>query len=188
MAYTMRIPLLAVLVALAASCTVLTAQTRPPVPQPFPRPRETPREVQPAIPEPPRAPAQTRLLTSPEAPPEAALGMPLYPGAVFLTSYDAGRSQRYYLFGTNATFDELVNYAKIVLDTRGNLVFEAPATHMFEVGRFREESMAFPPGVTVKDYTWNGSEGYLNPHAGVEPARFRTVVQIVPPPPGARAR
>ncbi len=114
--------------------------------------------------------------------------MPIYPGAVFLTSYDAGRSQRYYLFGTNATFDEIVSYYKIVLDTRGDLVFEAPATHMFEVGRFREETMAFPPGVTVKDYTWNGSEGYLNPHVGVGPARFRTVVQIVPPPSGAPAR
>ena len=28
---------------------------------------------------------------------------------------------------------------------------------MFEVGRFREETMAFPPGVTVKDWTWGGS-------------------------------
>ena len=36
-------------------------------------------------------------------------------------------------------------------------------THVFEIGRFREETMAFPPGVTVKDYTWNGSAGYLNP-------------------------
>ena len=117
--------------------------------------------------------------------------MPIYPGAVFLTSYDAGRSQRYYLFGTNDTFDEIVGYYKVVLDTRGDLVFEAPeapATHMFEVGRFREETMAFPPGVTVKDYTWNGSEGYLNPQAGIGPARFRTVVQIVPPPSGAPAR
>ena len=188
MAYRMRRSILAVLVALAASSAVLTAQTRPPVPQPFPRPRESLREVPPATPEPPRARAQTNLSTFPQAPTEAELGMPIYPGAAFLTSYDAGRSQRYYLFGTNVTFDEIVNYYKIVLDTRGNLVFEAPATHMFEVGRFREEIMAFPPGVTVKDYTWNGSEGYLNPHAGVEPARFRTVVQIVPPPSGAPAR
>ena len=30
---------------------------------------------------------------------------------------------------------------------------------MFDVGRFREETMAFPPGVTVKDYTWAGSAG-----------------------------
>ena len=32
------------------------------------------------------------------------------------------------------------------------LLFEVPPTHAFEVGRFREETMAFPPGVTVKDY------------------------------------
>ena len=41
--------------------------------------------------------------------------------------------------------------------------------------------MAFPPGVTIKDYAWNGSEGYLKPTGG-EPARFRTIIQIVPSP------
>ena len=41
-------------------------------------------------------------------------------------------------------------------------------------------TMAFPPGVTVKDYTWGGSQGYLNPKRGAEPARFRTIIQIVP--------
>ena len=116
------------------------------------------------------------------------LGLPIYPTAVFLTSYDAGRGQRYYLFGTNSTFDEMVIYYRIVLDTRGDLVFEAPATHMFEVGRFREESMAFPPGVTIKDYMWHGSEGYSLPQAGAEPARFRTVLQIVPPPASTAGR
>ena len=42
--------------------------------------------------------------------------------------------------------------------------------------------MAFPPGVTIKDYTWNGSEGYLNPTLGAEPERFPTIIQIVPAP------
>ena len=56
--------------------------------------------------------------------------------------------------------------------------------HMFDIGRFREETMAFPPSVTVKDYTWAGSLGYLNPKRGAEPARFRTIIQIVPAPPG----
>ncbi len=51
---------------------------------------------------------------------------------------------------------------------------------MFEVGRFREETMAFPPGVTVKDYGWAGQLGYLNPKRGAEPARFKTIIQIVP--------
>ena len=62
-------------------------------------------------------------------------------------------------------------------------MFDAPATHMFEVGRFREESMAFPPGVTVKDYTWGGAGGYLNPKAGAQPERFPTIIQIVAVPP-----
>ena len=60
-------------------------------------------------------------------------------------------------------FAALVKYYQSALKTRGTLVFDAPATHIFEVGRFREETMAFPPGVTIKDYTWNGSAGYLNP-------------------------
>ena len=43
-----------------------------------------------------------------------------------------------------------------MLKDRGELVFDAPAMHMFDTGRFREEAMAFPPSVTVKDYTWGG--------------------------------
>jgi hypothetical protein len=111
--------------------------------------------------------------------------MPIYPGAQFVTSYDAGRGQRYYLFGTNADFAQIVTYYKNVLKQRGELVYEEPPIHMFEVGRFREETMAFPPGVTVKDYTWAGSAGYLNPKRGGEPARFKTIIQIVPAPLGA---
>jgi hypothetical protein len=111
--------------------------------------------------------------------------MPIYPSAEFLASYDAGRGQRYYLFGTNASFVQIVDYYKTTLKQKGELVYEEPPIHMFEVGRFREETMAFPPGVTVKDYTWAGSLGYLNPKRGVEPARFKTIIQIVPPPAGA---
>lgn len=116
-------------------------------------------------------------------PTEATLGVPVYPGAQFLVSYNAGKGQRFYLFGTNASFAEIVAYYRTLLKQRGELVFPAPATHMFEIGRFREETMAFPPSVTVKDYTWNGSPGYLNPHPGKGPERFRTVIQIVPVPP-----
>ena len=57
----------------------------------------------------------------------------------------------------------------------------SPPTHMFQQ-RFREETMAFPPGVTVKDWTYQ-STGYPNPKAGAQPERFPTVVMIVPPPP-----
>jgi hypothetical protein len=59
---------------------------------------------------------------------------------------------------------------------------------MFDLARFREQTMAFPPSVTVKDYTWGGLQGYLNPKAGANPARYRTIIQIVPLPPGVSDR
>ena len=156
-------------------------QRRQPVPRPFPRPGnpgqdsvETPAERQ-------ATPAPAWTTEAQQAPTETTLGLPIYPNATFITSYDAGRGQRFYLFGTNSSFLEMVAYYAVVLDERGDRVFDAPATHMFEVGRFRENEMAFPPGVTVKDYSWNGSAGYLNPTGG-DPARFKTVIQLVPAP------
>ena len=116
------------------------------------------------------------------APTEAQLGFPVYPTAVYLRSYDAGRGQRYYIYGVGSPFAEMVSYYKNVLKEKGNLVFEVPPTHVFEIGRFREETMAFPPGVTVKDYTFSGSAGYPNPRPGAKPERFPTLIQIVPPP------
>jgi len=95
---------------------------------------------------------------------------------------DAGKGQRYYLFGTNASFLEIVNYYKTVLKQKGELVFEEPGIHQFDLGKYREETMAFPPSVTVKDYAWGGSAGYLNPNRGKEPARFKTIIQVVPAP------
>ena len=99
-------------------------------------------------------------------PNEATLGTPIYPLARFIASYDAGRGQRYYLFGTETDFLQIVTYYRTVLKQKGELVFEEPPVHMFDLGRFREETMAFPPSVTVKDYTWGGSLGYLNPKPG----------------------
>jgi hypothetical protein len=113
---------------------------------------------------------------------EATLGVTVYPGAQFLTSYDAGRGQRFYLFGSTASFIDLVKYYRMLLKQNGELVFDAPATHEFDIGRFREETMAFPPGVTIKEYKSEISEGYPNPKAGCQPARFPTVIQIVPLP------
>jgi hypothetical protein len=173
---------------------VMTAAAAAQTPQPFPRPGEPgqsrPGQSRPgqpppvAAPLPPPAPAPAAPAGD-QVPGEAALGVPVYPGAQFIASYDAGRGQRYYLFGTNATFVEIVAYYRTLLKQRGDLVYEQPPIHMFDVGRFREETMAFPPGVTVKDYTWGGSEGYMNPKPGGTPARFRTVIQIVPAPPPA---
>ncbi len=151
-------------------------------PQPFPRPADSqkPGAPPPGKVEPPQKPSAPATPGDRSAPTEALLGVPVYPTAEFIASYDAGRGQRYYLYGTNAPFPQIVDYYKSVLKQRGELVYQEPPIHMFEVGRFREETMAFPPGVTVKDYTWAGSLGYLNPKRGAEPARFKTVIQIVP--------
>ena len=110
--------------------------------------------------------------------------MPVYPNAQFLTSYDAGRGQRFYLFGVGLSFADAVTYYQSTLKSRGEVLFESPPTHQFEIARFRDETMAFPPSVTIKDYTWGGSAGYPNPTPGAEPARFPTVIQVVPAPAG----
>jgi len=162
----------------------LAAQT----PQPFPRPQSPkPAQPTPAAPAPasPAPPAAQAGPIDPEAPTAAALGLPIYPAAQFIASYDAGRGQRFYLFGSTASFVELVTYYRTYLKERGDFVFEEPPTHMFEVGRFREETMAFPPGVTIKDYTFGGSKGYPNPKRGVQPERFPTIIMLVPAPQGA---
>ena len=132
----------------------------------------------------PTTPAAAAAVQANAAPSEATLGLPLYPNAVFLRSYDAGRGQRYYLYGVATPFADLVNYYRNLLKDRGNLVFEVPPTHVFEIGRFRDETMAFPPSVTIKDFTFSGSAGYPNPTPGAQPDRFPTVIQIVPAPPG----
>jgi hypothetical protein len=160
-----------------------------PVPQPFPQPgpggRPSPAPAQPA-PAPPPTAASLRTPAETAAPDEAALGVTLYPNSQFIASYDAGRGQRYYIFGSTASFVELVAYYRTLLKQRGELIFDVPATHQFELGRFREESMAFPPSVTIKDYQSEISAGYPNPRRGATPARFPTVIQIVPAAPGAR--
>lgn len=122
----------------------------------------------------------------PNAPSAAVVGFPIFPGAQFLASYDAGKQQRYYLYGTTTPYLEVVKYYQSALKDRGAQVFAEPATHMF-AQRFREETMAFPPGVTVKDWTSGGSLGYPNAKPGAQPARFPTVIMIVPAPPEAPA-
>ena len=150
-------------------------------PQPFPKPGEGPQTAPPRTP-PVEAPAQQPAPATAE-PTEATLGVPVYPGAEFIASYDAGKGQRYYLFGTNAGFSEIVNYYRTVLKQKGDLVYEEPPIQEFDIGKYREDTMAFPPSVTVKDYTWGGAAGYMNPKRGKQPARFKTVIQIVPAQP-----
>jgi hypothetical protein len=165
-------------------------------PQPFPRPGDSGQQQRPAPPAQPQRPApaaaapaapsavaaKPQPAADPNRPSAVTTYFPVYPSAQMIGSYDAGRGQRYYLFGTTSPFNDIVTYYRTQLDEKGTLVFREPPTHMFEVGRFREETMAFPPGVTVKDWTWGGSQGYPNPKLGAQPARFPTIIMIVPPP------
>ena len=166
---------------------------QPPAPQPFPRPGTSqparpaepppakpgqPRTTQPAAP--PPAPGATSPPSTSAAPTETSLGVPIYPGAQFIKSYNAGRGQRFYLFGSTASFVDLVTYYRTTLRQKGDLVFDVPATHEFLVGKFREEAMAYPPGVTIKDFQSEVSQGFPNPKPGGQPVRFPTIIQVVP--------
>jgi hypothetical protein len=130
-------------------------------------------------------PAPLPLQQTETAPTAETLGLPIYPAAQFIASYDAGRGQRYYLFGTSVSFADIVAYYKSVFRVKGEVIFDEPPVHAFDVGKFREDAMAFPPGVTISDYTWGGSQGYVNPKPGAQPPRFPTIIQIVPLPPGS---
>ena len=165
-------------------------QTPQPFPQPGSRTTSPARPTAPPAPPPPAPapqrpgattppPAASSAASQPEgAPTEAILGVPIFPNAQFITSYNAGRGQRYYIFGTASSFVELVNYYRTVLKQRGELTFEVPATHEFDVGKFDEDKMAFPPGVVIKDFQSDISPGYPNPKPGGQPARFPTIIQI----------
>lgn len=179
--------MLAVTLLLAAAL----AQQQPAAPQPFPRTggqqpsRPAPAPAQPAPPPAqPSQPATQATAAAPQTqlagPDETQLGVSMYPGSQFLASYDAGRGQRYFLFGTTGSFVDVVTFYRNTLRQKGELVFDAPATHQFDIGRFREETMAFPPSVTVKEFQSQVSEGYPNPRPNGQPARFPTVIQVVP--------
>jgi hypothetical protein len=177
-----------VMLAVSAALGLSLQQIPVPVPQPFPRPGGS-QPVPPPPPTPIAAPAPAPPVTArkptparPENPPTAAtLGVPIYPGAQFIGSYDAGRGQRYYIFGSAARFVDLVGFYGAILKQKGERVFDVPATHEFDIGRFDQDTMAFPPGVTVKDFQSEVSKGYPNPKPGGQPVRFPTLIQIVPP-------
>lgn len=149
--------------AVLLSAVAASAQTPPPRPLPFP----TAGAAAPATP-----PVQ--------APTDEALGAPIYPAAVFLETIDAGKGgQHYHLYGTDSSYADIVNYYKNVLRTGGRTIFQGPLMHQFELGRFEDQTMAYQPSVVVKDYTWNGSAGYLHVE-GTNMRRFATIIQVVP--------
>jgi hypothetical protein len=106
----------------------------------------------------------------------------VYPTADFLEESDAGRGQKYVLYGTDAPFETIVTYYRQTLKTGGRELYRTPAMQQFDLGRFQDDRMAYPPSVVVKDYSTGDPAGYLFVD-GVTERRYRTIIQIVPPPP-----
>jgi len=115
---------------------------------------------------------------------ESSLGVALFPAAELLETYDAGSGQKYFILGSNAAYAEVVQFYRTALKTGGREIYRAPAPAMqqFDLGRFQEETMAFPPSVVVKDYGGSSAGGYLDVK-GTSERRFKTIIQIVPAPP-----
>jgi len=187
----MRRALLLAMVSLVASGLTGMAQTTgTPVPRPFPG---APAPPGPSAPRTPPATAPEPAPTQPAAPvvdaaPAATtpapagpdLGVPVYPTADYLDSIDAGSGQQYHLYGTSTSYSEIVAYYRTVLKTGGREIYRTPGTYQFELGRFDDDRMAYPPSVVVKDYAGEASGGYLFP-SGTTEKRYPTIIQIVPP-------
>lgn len=155
-----------------------TPVSRPATPVPTPEPAAA-EVAQPPV------QAQVPATVSEPAPNELVLGAPPYPGATFLGSFSAGQGQRYYLFGSSDSYAQVVAFYRQALKSRGSEIYDVPPVWTFDLGRFREDTMAYPPSVVVRDHVWGGRQGYLHAN-GTEAQRYPTVIQIVPPPPGVR--
>jgi hypothetical protein len=180
--------------------TIVVAQGTP-VPQPFPGSGSTSRPAQPPSAPAPQTPAPQTQAPQPVAQPPvtppptastprasspqpqgAIANVPLYPTAEYLETIDAGAGQHYVLYGTNLPFIELLAFYRTTLKTGGRELVKTPATYQFDLGRFQDDRMAYPPSVVIKDYTWNNSPGYLFV-AGTTEKRYKTIIQIVAPGP-----
>ena len=161
--------------ALTLHAPAAAAQATTPVPKPWPLPTSTPPSTaKPATP----APAM------PASPQDGAnvdprlAGVPIYPGAELLSSFDTGRGQWVFTLGTDMPYSDIVAYYKSQMRASGTELFKAPPMYQFDLGQFRSETMTYRPGVVVKDYSTD-SQGYLHV-VGTTEKRFRTVIQIVP--------
>ena len=112
---------------MVAAATPSLAQTPLPFPGASAPKAEAPsraRAPQPAVAAPaPARPAQTPaapVVAGGNGPAAAAVGFAILPGAQFLGSYDAGKGQRYYLYGTSRPYAEVVAYYRTELRDRGD--------------------------------------------------------------------
>jgi hypothetical protein len=148
----------------------------PPVPKPFPGAVQSPPDA--------KTPGgKTEKPTTAPAPKPAINAQPgntpIHPRAELLDAFDAGQGQQYIIYGTDVPYATVVDYYKQLLKSGGTELFRTPAMHRFDLGRFDENTMAYPPSIVVKDYTWNGSPGYLHVDGSTE-KRYRTIIQVVP--------
>jgi hypothetical protein len=158
------------------------------IPKPFPQPGQPPATAPAKATDPAPGPARpSAAQTSAPAqaivgkPTEADLGVSIYPSSEYLDSFDAGRNQRAYLFGTNDTYADVIAFYKR-LRGGGRELFKSPAMQQFDLDvKYKEETMAFPPAVIVKDYGSANGDGYLFVD-GVREKRFKTIVEVVTPP------
>lgn len=150
---------------------VATAQVAPPKPFPTGTPAPTAKPATQAA--------------APAAPNDGAAvdprlaGVPIYPGAELLSSFDTGKGQFVFTFGTDLPYSDIVAYYKSQLRSNGTEIFRTPLMHQYDLGQFRADTMSYRPSVTVKDYSTPDSQGYLHV-TGTTEKRFRTVIQIVP--------
>jgi len=157
-----------------------------PVPRPFPGSSPASPPAGPSAPAPAPAPAavvQSAPIVESAPPSPLPTTVPVYPSAEFLDSYDAGSGQRYYLYGSNLPYSEIVAFYRNALKSGGRELYKAPAMQQFDLGRFQDDTMAYPPSVVIKDYSSANSGGYLFV-SGTTEKRYRTIIQIVPPGPG----
>jgi hypothetical protein len=154
-------------------------------PAPPAAPQPQPQAATPAPPSSASTVSQSAATTAEPTPSEAVLGAPIYPSATFLGSFSAGQGQRYYLFGSADSYAQVVAFYRQALKSRGSEVYDVPPIWTFDLGRFREESMAYPPSVVVRDHVAGGRQGYLHANGAVA-QRYPTVIQMVPPPLGVR--
>jgi len=164
------------------AAALLFAQATTPVPKPFPTTTPAPSTSKPA----PQTQTQTQKPAGPGVTPQdgAAVdprlaGVPIYPGAELLSSFDAGNGQWLFTFGSEMPISDIVAYYKTQLRSSGTEVFRVPLIQQFDLGSFKSETMTYRPGVVVKDYGSPDSQGYLHV-TGTTEKRFRTVIQIVP--------
>lgn len=102
-------------------------------------------------------------------------------GATLVATYDASPNQQMHIYGSSAVYATVVEFYRTALKDKGRALFGGPM-HQFDIGRYRRETMTLQPALTVKDYTWNGRDGYVHV-SGRQIVKYPTIIQIVTAPP-----